>query len=125
MSGHLVLPERPVLTKDIVVKKPESSFDAVILHIAGGVGNAGLYDTLLVSVGQDKVHVGNLLTLSSKGKTVADPNTGEAIHLPDVDYGTLLVVDVYDGMALTVVIKTKHRVDINDVVTSSGVNIDV
>jgi hypothetical protein len=125
MAGHLVLPEIPVLTKDIVVKKPEASITARIVHIAGGVGNAGLYDTLLINVGREKVSVGNILGLSSRGKTVRDPNTGEGIVLPNVNYGTLLVVDVYDGMALTVVIKTKHRVDINDVVTSSGDEIDV
>lgn len=99
-------------------KVPDQPVAGEIIHVFSGVRNVSQNDVVVVNLGEDKVEVGDVLTVSVEGETIKDRKTGETLKLPDERRGILMVFRTFEKVAFGLIIRSTAPLTIGDTVSN-------
>lgn len=115
-SGDLVMPLEPfTLTAEFQPRAPQRSVEGTILAVPDGVRFIGRLQVVALDRGsRDGLAPGHVLTVEQRGELVTDPVTDEALHLPGVDAGRIMVFRAYDRMSYGLVMRASRTLSVGD-----------
>jgi hypothetical protein len=125
--GDRLLPVPPTPLLNYVPHPPEAPVDARIASVYGGVSQAGQNQIVTINRGRrDGLDLGTVLELYRFGPVVADRTDngwtfwpfGKTVKLPDMQYGSLFVFRVFEGISYGLVMQVSDSVQIGDVARS-------
>lgn len=114
--GDRLLPQKkPHVIPHFFPRKPDTQIDTRIVKIPKGVDEAGRRDIVLISGGAaNGLKDGHVLQVFSEKFVRPDPVTGEAMNLPDLKVGTLIVFQTYEKVSYAILMETTAPVKVGD-----------
>lgn len=111
-------PERR-MTSTFQPSAPSTDIQARIIRLFGRLSSVALYDVVALNKGiHDGLREGNVLVVKQRGEVVTDTNTREAVRLPDVNAGTLIVFRAFERVSYALVIRSTLPIYPNDLATN-------
>ena len=110
----LPLPEH-VFETDFYPSAPLQMEPAQIVGVVNGVSQIGQYQVVVINQGDaDGLVRGNVLSVFRGGNVVRDPIAKEAVLLPSLEAGTLLLFKVFEKISFALVMKAKRTIYLGD-----------
>lgn len=108
------LPERE-FEQDFLPSEPYDIEGTKIIGVTNDTTHIGQYQVVVLNRGeQDGISRGNILSVYHSGSKAEDPVTGEAVTLPDIKSGSLLVFKVYERVSFALVSQATRPIYVND-----------
>jgi len=99
---------------------PLANIDAAIIAVVDGVAQIGQHQIVVIDSGsREKINVGTVLGIYTRGKTVFDnvsPERGDKVKLPDERAGTLMIFRVFEKVSFGLVMDATDPIHIYDAV---------
>lgn len=98
-------------------KAPAEDIEGQIIHVFGGVRNVSQWNVVVLNLGtRNKLQIGDVLAIFTKGEIVRDRNTKEMIKLPDQRRGVLMVFRTFEKVSYGLVLRSNAPMKVLDVV---------
>lgn len=91
---------------------PAEDIEALIIDMFGGITQIATNQVVVINKGrQDKLEIGNVLTINKTGHLVQDPfNKKEKIQLPDEPIGEVMIFRVFDRVSFGLIMRALEPV---------------
>ncbi len=116
VGDKLLVSEERRLANSFFPSSPENkSVAGYILDVIGGVSQIGLYNSVVVNLGEkDGMKEGNVLAIY-RSNTVKDKQTDEFVDLPEKRVGHIMVYKTYDRLSFAIVMQASQPLHTMDV----------
>ncbi|MGH1361284.1 MAG: LysM peptidoglycan-binding domain-containing protein [Burkholderiaceae bacterium] len=116
--GDRLMPATAAEMFNVVPRAPEMAIDGRIVSVYRGVTQVGKNSIVAVNRGTEQgMNVGHVLEVKQKGRWAKDPETKEAIRLPDEAVGYMMVFRVFDQVAYGLIMEASESISVGDIVT--------
>ncbi|KQC12173.1 MAG: hypothetical protein APR63_03340 [Desulfuromonas sp. SDB] len=113
MGDHLAAYQAPEIPLDVTLLPAEIQTNAYICAIKENYGVLKPYAFVYVDVGSASgIAVGDIFEIVKPEQTVSHPNTGRAVHIPEIVVGHVQVVHVQDRSCSGYVVDITNRTDL-------------
>ncbi len=108
------------INENFMPHAPRANIDAAIISVVDGVVQIGQNQLVVIDSGsREKIDVGTVLAVYTRGKTVSDdvsPERGDTVKLPDERAGTLMVFRVFEKVSFALVMDATAPLHLYDAV---------
>ncbi len=116
--GDRLMPASRAEMFNVVPRAPEMAIDGRIVSVYRGVTQVGKNSIVAINRGTEQgVNVGHVLEVRQKGRWAKDPETREAIRLPDESVGYMMVFRVFDQVAYGLIMEASQSISVGDIVS--------
>lgn len=117
--GDRLMPASSVDMFNVVPRAPEAEIKGRIVSVYRGVTQVGRNSVVSINRGDaDGVNVGHVLSVHQKGRVVQDPETREAVVLPDEAVGYMMIFRSFDHIAYGLIMEASQAISVGDTVTT-------
>ncbi len=108
--------EQRILDATFQPRAPEVTIEnGFMIAVDGGVSQIGPLDIVVLNRGaREGLEIGHVLAIYQAGKSIQDPVKGDAITLPDVRAGLLMVFETFEKVSYALVLKANRPLAVLD-----------
>lgn len=120
--GDRLLPNQERnITASFLPFPPKNDLEGIIFNVERGISQVGLLDIVSVNLGKNQgLEQGNILAIYKRGESLTDRfaqrKTSKTLTLPEERAGLLLVFEVFDKMAMAIVLEADRGISVTDIV---------
>jgi len=121
VGDRLLSKEERKITANFLPSPPEQAVEGIIINVERGISQVGLLDIVSINLGENQgLKQGNILAIYKRGRSLTDRfaqhKTAKTITLPEERAGLLLVFEVFDKMAMAIVLEADRGISVKDII---------